>query len=400
MIPFSPPRILPEMWEELKDTLESGWITTGPKTKQFEKELAAYCNAGPVLAVNSATAGMEMMLRWYGVGAGDEVIIPAYTYCATANVVMHVGATPVMVDTREDDFNIDVEKIKSAITPKTKVIVPVDIAGMACDYEAIMHLAKDYDGFTPSTPEQEQHGRILVLTDAAHSFGGLYKGKRIGSQTDAAVFSFHAVKNLTTAEGGAIVLNLPKGFDTEAIYKQLNTKSLHGQTKDALAKTKLGGWQYDVVEPGYKCNMTDLQACLGLVGLKHYQENLDRRRRIFELYDAGLADNQHINTPMWEDADRTTSFHLYMIRLPNASEEQRNKVIELIAADKVSVNVHFIPLPLLTAYKQFGYAMSDFPQAYSNYKGEITLPVFYDLSDEQVETVIRSVNRVVQTVMG
>jgi dTDP-4-amino-4,6-dideoxygalactose transaminase len=403
MIPFSPPHISQEMIDEVVDTLRSGWISTGPKTKEFERQLAAYCDAPRALCVNSATAGMEIMLRWFGVQEGDEVIIPAYTYCATANVVMHTGATPVMVDTSPEDFNIVAQNIRNAITPKTKVIVPVDIAGYPCDYNAINALVREpavASLFQPAHPNQQKLGRILVMSDAAHSFGALYHGKRTGSLTDISVFSFHAVKNLTTAEGGAILFNLPAPFDHEEIYRELYIKILHGQSKDALSKLKPGAWRYDVVEPGYKCNMTDIQASLGLIGLKHYAQNLQRRRQIFDIYMQQLAQEPWFQAPVFETESRCTSFHLFLMRIKGITEEQRDAIIQHISEHQVAVNVHFIPLPLLTAYRNRGYRMEDYPHAYQNFAHLITLPVFQDLTDAQAHTVCAVVKQAVAQVIG
>ena len=356
MIPFSPPRMDQYIVDEVSKVLLSGWITTGPKTKEFEKRLADYIGCRKVICLNSATSGMELVLRWFGVKAGDEVIIPAYTYCATANVVMHCGAVPVMVDIDEKDFNISVENIKKAITSKTKAIIPVDISGFPCDYDEINELVSSVDIqglFQANSPEQEKLGRLLVMADAAHSVGAKYNGKMNGSVTDVAVFSFHAVKNLTTAEGGAVCLNLPNQFDVDEIYQNLNIKSLHGQSKDALAKAKAGGgnWRYDVIEPGYKCNMMDLQAAIGLIELDRYESNLDRRKVIFEFYNSAFKNEPWAILPSYLSDNKESSYHLYMIRIKGASEAQRDEIINRIFEKQVSVNVHFQPLPLLTAYK-------------------------------------------------
>ncbi len=391
------------MIEEVVDTLRSGWISTGPKTKEFERQLASYCGARKALAVSSATAGMELVLRWYGVGPGDEVIIPGYTYCSTANVVMHVGARPVMVDTSTHDLNITLENIRRVINSHTKVIIPVDIAGMPCDYDAINALVNEPDvqgRFLADSENQHILNRILVLSDSAHSFGAMYKGKRAGSLTDVSVFSFHAVKNLTTAEGGAVLFNLPDNFDSDAIYTYLNVMILHGQSKDALAKLKPGAWKYDVILPGYKWNMTDIQASLGLIGLKHYQKNLDRRKAIFNLYVKELSKETWFIPPVFEDDERTSSFHLFLMRIEGIDEEQRDKIIEEIAKREVAVNVHFQPLAMLSAYKKTGHTMRDFPNAYQNYSHLISLPVYYDLTDEQVLTVCKVVKESVKAVIG
>ncbi|MFM7007621.1 MAG: DegT/DnrJ/EryC1/StrS family aminotransferase [Flavobacteriales bacterium] len=401
MIPFSPPRIDQAVIDEVTAALQSGWITTGPRTKHFEKEISAYCGAKTTIAVSAWTTGMEVLLRWWGLGPGDEVLIPAYTYCASANVVLHTGATPVLVDINADDFNLALEDIAGKITSKTKVIMPVDIGGFPCDYTALYQLIEDKKYlFTPNSPEQAQLGRILIAADAAHSFGALYNKKRTGSIADVTVFSFHAVKNLSTAEGGAITFNLPEGFDHEAIYKTFNIKILHGQSKDALAKTQKGAWRYDVLEPGYKCNMTDIQAAIGLVELGRYEENLSRRKAIFEQYDNAFAAFTWAQTPLYQNTEKTSSYHLYQLRINNCSETERDAIIQEIFNHDVAVNVHFQPLPLLSAYKKLGYQISDYPQAYDSYAREISLPVYYNLTDEQVGTVIDAVCASVQHVLG
>jgi len=404
MIPFSPPRMDQQIVEEVGKVLLSGWITTGPRTKEFEKCLASYIGCRKVICLNSATAGMELVLRWFGVKEGDEVIIPAYTYCSTANVVMHCGATPVMVDIDEKDFNISVANIKKAITSKTKAIIPVDISGFPCDYEEINELvaSKEIKSlFSPHSDEQATLGRILVMADAAHSIGASYQGKINGSVTDVAVFSFHAVKNLTTAEGGAVCLNLPERFDVDEVYRLLNVKSLHGQSKDALAKAKAGGgnWRYDVVEPGYKCNMMDIQAAIGLVELGRYESNLNRRREIFAIYNQAFENEDLIIQPTFKSDKKESSYHLYMIRVKNATEAQRDEIINRIFEQQVSVNVHFQPLPLLTAYKSRGFKMADYPMAFSKYQNEITLPVYFNLTDDNLNTITNAVINAVNSVM-
>lgn len=403
MIPFSPPRIDQRVIDEVTAALTSGWITTGPRTKLFEKKLTEYCGNKCTVAVSSWTAGMELVLRWWGVGPGDEVIVPAITYCASANVVLHTGAKPVMVDLSPDDFNMSVTALSEAITERTKVIMPVDIAGLPCDYDAIYALIGDpaiRSKFRPGSALQQQLGRILVAADAAHSFGAIYNGKRSGALADVSCFSFHAVKNLTTAEGGTISVNLPDDFDHEAIYKDLCVKILHGQSKDALAKTQKGNWRYDVLEPGFKCNMTDLQAAIGLVELERFQENLERRKAICLAYSAGLKNEPWALLPVFGDEKRESCYHLYQLRIAGASEQQRDAIMQAIFDRDVSVNVHFQPLPLLTAYKNLGYRMEDYPEAWNKYANEITLPVFFDLTDEQVRTVITAVKEAVQQVMG
>lgn len=401
MIPFSPPRIDQRVIDEVTAALKSGWITTGPRTKQFEKEITAYCGNKTTVAVNSWTAGMEVLLNWWGIGEGDEVILPAYTYCASANVIIHSGAKPVMVDLNPEDFNMSVEAVRKAITPRTKAIMPVDIAGFPCDYDALYALVESVkDQFQAGNDLQAQLGRILILADAAHSFGATVNGKRSGSLADMTCFSFHAVKNLSTAEGGAMLINLPDSFDHEAIYKELCIKILHGQSKDALAKAQKGNWRYDVMEPGFKCNMTDIQAALGLVELDRYQENMDRRKEIFRLYDAGFEDQSWAIKPLYKTADKETCYHLYLLRIAGVTEQQRDAIMQAIFDQDVSVNVHFQPLPILTAYKSRGYNMADYPEAWNKYSNEITLPVYFDLTDEQVQTVIAAVKQAVKQVLG
>ena len=401
MIPFSPPRIDQRVLDEVNAALLSGWITTGPRTKLFEKKITEYCGCKTTVAVNSWTSGMEVFLRWWGIGEGDEVIIPSYTYCASANVVIHTGAKPVMVDIGEADFNISIAKIREAITPRTKVIMPVDISGFPCDYDEINKLVEEFKGeFIPSNEKQEKLGRILIAADAAHSFGATYKGKKSGSFADVTCFSFHAVKNLTTAEGGAVCFNLPNNFDHEEIYKEFCIKILHGQSKDALAKTVKGAWRYDVLEPGFKCNMTDIQAAIGLVELERYEENVSRRKQIFEAYDTAFKNENWALLPLYKNETRETCYHLYLLRIANVTEVQRDEIIQLIFDLDVAVNVHFQPLPLLTAYKERGYSIDDYPESYLKYAAEISLPVYFNLSDEQVQSVIRAVKSSVNSVIG
>ncbi|MDD4395824.1 MAG: DegT/DnrJ/EryC1/StrS family aminotransferase [Bacteroidales bacterium] len=393
MIPFSPPRIDEKIIAEVVDALRSGWITTGPKVAKFEKMIAEYCGINNVLCLNSNSAGLELMLRWFGVQPGDEVILPAYTYTATANVIVHCGATPVMVDV-DENFIINIENIRKAITAKTKVIMPVDIAGFPCDYDEINHLVKEDDIrklFTPNTQEQRMLGRILVLSDAAHSIGAVYKGKRTGALTDLTVFSFHAVKNLTTAEGGAVCLNLPQPFNCAELYKQLRTKSLHGQSKDALAKSQIGNWRYDVTEAGYKCNMTDVLAAIGIVELPRYDsEMLARRKQIFDAYSAAFLQYEQFQLPVYETDIKKSSYHVYPLRIKGITEAQRDQIMQSVFEQEVCVNVHFIPLPMLSFYKNSGYQIQNYPVTYDNYSREISLPVYFDLTDEQVDEVINA----------
>ncbi|MEX1192168.1 MAG: DegT/DnrJ/EryC1/StrS aminotransferase family protein [Brumimicrobium sp.] len=401
MIPFSPPRITDDTISEVTKVLKSGWITTGPRTKEFEKEITAYCGNKSTVCVNSWTMGMQVLLNWWGIGKGDEIILPAYTYCASGNVVLHSGAKLVLVDIGKDDFNIALEAVENAITPRTKAIIPVDIGGLPVDFDELYKIVdKKVSEFQPSNDLQKKLGRIAIFSDAAHSFGAIYKGKRIGSLADVSVFSFHAVKNLTTAEGGAICFNLPKPFDNDEIYKEFCVKILHGQSKDALAKTQKGAWRYDVEEPGFKCNMTDLQAAIGLVELKKYKENLARRKEIFHEYLNAFKNESWAINPVFETKDKTSSYHLYQLRIKNASEKQRDLIVQEIAELEVSVNVHFQPLPLLTAYTKRGYFMADFQESWRKYENEISLPVYFDLTDEQLKTVISAVKSAVQKVIG
>ena len=396
MIPFSPPRIDQKIIDEVIDTLRSGWITTGPKTKLFEKKLAEYCGAESVICLNSATAGLELMLRWFGVKEGDEVILPAYTYSATANVIMHCGAKPVFVDVR-DDFNIDPEKVREAITLRTKVIMPVDFGGWPCDYDVLNNLVKEdriKKIFQSGSAEQKMLGRIMILSDAAHSLGAFYKGKKTGSLTDSSVFSFHAVKNLTTAEGGAIALNLPSPFSNKEIYSSLCIKSLHGQNKDALSKMKARSWKYDIVEAGYKMNMTDILASIGLVELERYDnDTLVRRKEICEKYEAAFKKEKWAIVPVLKNTNlqTTSSYHLFALRIAEINEEIRDKIIQKIAEKGVSVNVHFIPVPMMTYYRNLGYDIKDYPATYRQYENEISLPVYYDLKNEQIDFIIQTV---------
>lgn len=403
MIPFSPPRIDDKVIAEVTAALQSGWITTGPRTKLFEKKITEYCGCQTTVAVNSWTMGMQVILDWWGIGEDDEVIIPAYTYCASANVIIHSGAKPVMVDLNPEDFNLSVQKVREAITPRTKAIMAVDISGFPADYDALMALINESEikgQFQGNNELQDKLGRILLLSDSAHSFGALMNGKRSGSLADISSFSFHAVKNLTTAEGGALCFQLPEGFDHDAIYRDMCIKILHGQSKDALAKTQKGNWKYDVEEPGFKCNMTDLQAAIGLVELERYAENLSRRKEIFHRYAAAFKSETWAIEPAFETETKTSSYHLYLLRIKGATETQRDAIIQEIFEQDVSVNVHFQPLPLLTAYKKRGYFMGDYPEAYAKYANEISLPVYFDLTNDQVDMVIDAVIRSVEKVMG
>ena len=403
MLPFSPPRMDQKIVDEVSKVLLSGWITTGPRTKEFEQKLTDYVGCKKTICLNSATAGLELVARWYGLKAGDEVIVPAYTYCASANIVLHCGATVVLVDINKEDFNVSVDEIRKHITSKTKIIIPVDISGWPCDYDAINDLVKSKEVkslFVPETLEQTQLGRILILSDAAHSIGATYNGKTTGQLCDVSVFSFHAVKNLTTAEGGAVCFNLPEPFDCEEIYKAFNIRSLHGQSKDALAKTQVGNWRYDVLEPGYKCNMMDLQAVIGLVELERYDSNLQRRKEIFDFYTTRLASQPWAIIPLYKNDQAESSYHLYLLRIDGATEEQRDAIMQKIFDKGVSVNVHFMPLPLFTAYKNIGFKMDDYPESYNSYKNVITLPVYFNLTDENLKLVTDSVIKSVEEVLA
>ena len=404
MIPFSPPRIDQKVIDEVVDTLKSGWITTGPKTKEFERRLTAYCGNKATLAVNSNTVGLEVVLRWFGVQEGDEVIVPVYTYCATANVIVHCGAKPVMVDVNADDFDVCLENVRRAITDKTKVIMPVDLGGMPCAYDELFELVETEEVktlFQAKTEEQRKLGRILILSDSAHSIGAEYKGRKAGSLADVSVFSFHAVKNLTTAEGGAIMLNLPEPFDNEEVYRYLCTYTLHGQNKDALAKTKKGAWRYDVLVSGFKGNMTDIMASIGLVELSRYEDDtLHYRKCIYDQYTDAFSRYGWAELPIYETEDRKSSYHVYCLRVKGITEQQRDEIIQRIFDKDVSVNVHFQPLPLLSAFKNKGYKIEDYPVAYDNYCREISLPVWYGLSEEMVKTVIDAVICSVEEVLA
>lgn len=402
-IPFSPPYINEDVINEVVDSLRSGWITTGPKVKALEAEIKNYSGAKEVLCVNSWTSGAIMMLRWLGIQEGDEVIVPAYTYSATALAVYHAGGIPVMVDTTED-FNISVEGIKKAITSKTKAILPVDIAGFPCDYDEIMALVNEptIKGlFNATSPVQEKLGRILVLNDAAHSLGATYaNGIRTGSETDVAVFSLHAVKNVTTAEGGAICLNMPAPFDNEALYAELRQMSLNCQTKDAFSKSKAGGWRYDITGFGMKINMADVNAAIGLAQMRIYPELLQERKRVFTAYNDSFSQESWALVPPAIVKGKESSYHLYALRIKDITEAQRDQIIDEIAKTGVAVNVHFIPMPMLTFFKEKGFKIEDYPQAYNNFKCEISLPIYPQLTEEEVAYIIKAVKEAYKTIIG
>ena len=387
-IPFSPPDITESEVYLVSEALRSGWITTGPKTKEFERLIAMCCQTDQAVCLNSATACMELILRVLGVGPGDEVITSAYTYTATASVTCHVGAKVVMVDTAPDSFEMDYDKLADAITEKTKVVLPVDLAGVVCDYDKIFAAVESKKHlFSPVNDIQKAYGRVIVLADAAHAFGAKWHGKMCGEIADFTSFSLHAVKNLTTAEGGALTWRNHDGVDNESLYKQFQLLSLHGQNKDALAKTRLGAWEYDIVAPYYKCNMTDVMAGIGLAQLKRYPEMLYRRRQIIERYNEGLRGCDVQVLDHFGD-DHSSSGHLYLVRLLGEDVEYRNAVIERMAERGIACNVHYKPLPMMTAYKNLGFDIVDYPNAYNQYHNEITLPLHTSLTNEDVEYVI------------
>lgn len=390
-IPFSPPDITDVEINNVVEVLKSGWITTGPKTKEFEREIAKYCNTNKAICLNSATAGMEMTLRLLGIGEGDEVITSAYTYTASASVIHHVGAKIVLVDTGVDSYQMDYDKLEEAITEKTKAIIPVDLAGVMCDYDKIFEIVNRKKAlFKANNKIQEAIGRVGVLADGAHSFGASQNGKMSGEVADFTSFSFHAVKNLTTAEGGAVTWRSIDGIDDEEIYKRLNCLSLHGQTKDALAKTKIGSWEYDIIEPAYKCNMTDIMAAIGLGQLSRYEDLLNYRKSIIDKYDELLKDVEGVEVLNHYDNENISSGHLYLVRLVGKDEVFRNEVITKMAEDGIATNVHYKPLPMLTAYKNLGFKIEDYPNAFDMYKNEITLPLNTLISLDQVEYVVNT----------
>lgn len=395
-IPFSPPDISEEEINEVIDALKSGWITTGPKTKKLEKELLKFTGTNIGVCLNSQTAAAEMTLRALGVGEGDEVITSAYTYTATASVVEHVGAKLVLVDTQEENLEMDYEKLKNAINEKTKVIIPVDLGGVPCDYDKIFEIVEDKKNlFKADNDIQKAYNRVIVMADTAHALGAEYKGEKVGSIADFSNFSFHAVKNFTTAEGGYATWKDKEGIDNEKLYKKYQLLSLHGQSKDALSKTKLGSWEYDVVGPWYKCNMTDVLAGIGLAQINRYPGLLKRRKEIIEKYDKafreiGIKSLNHF------DQNHKSSGHLYISQVPGIDTEQRNKIIEEMAEKGIACNVHYKPLPLLTAYKNLGFEIKDYPNAYNHYKNEITLPLHTKLKDEEVDYIIESFCEIVK----
>lgn len=388
-IPFSPPDISENEIDEVIDTLKSGWITTGPKTKAFENKITEYCGSSRTVCLSAATTALEMTLRILGIGKGDEVILPAYTYTATCSVVCHVGATPVLIDSQKDNVEMDYELMAQAINEKTKVIIPVDIAGILCDYNRIYEIIEEKkDLFSPNSDLQEIFNRIIVLADCAHGFGAVRNNKKAGNHADFTCFSFHAVKNLTTAEGGAVTWKHHEGLDDESLYKEYQIYSLHGQTKDALAKTT-GSWEYDILIPGYKCNMTDIQAGIGLAQLGRYDGLLKRRHEIIARYNDAFKDYPFI-TQAHKTEDSTSSGHLYLLRISDIDFNERNEIIVKMGERGVSTNVHYKPLPLLTAYKNLGFDIEDYPNAYNLFVNEISLPLYSTLTDEEVNYIIKN----------
>ncbi len=394
-IPFSPPDITQEEIDEVVDTLRSGWITTGPKTKQFEKNLAAFCNTSTVCCLNSATAALELALILMGIGPGDEIITGTYTYTASCSPIIHVGATPVLIDVSPGSFFFDYELVGKAITKKTKAIIPIDIGGAMCDYDKLYKVVEAKKAlYTPNSSVQAAFDRVIILADSAHAIGATYKGKNAGEVADFTAFSFHAVKNLTTAEGGALTWKDRPGLDNTVLYHELQLLSLHGQSKDALAKTKLGAWEYDIVGPYYKCNMTDIMAALGLVQLKRYPEILKRRRQIIEMYNEGLKDLPVTSLIHYSDT-YTSSGHLYLIRINGYTEQQRNGFIKKMAEAGIATNVHYKPLPMYTAYNKIGFSIGSFPNAYKQFENEVTLPLHTCLSDEDINYILHSIRKII-----
>lgn len=398
-IPFSPPDISEEEIAEVVDALKSGWITTGPKTKRLENELLEYTGTNRGVCLNSQTSAAEMTLRVLGIGPGDEVITTAYTYTATASVIDHVGAKIVLVDTQEDSLEMDYEKASELINENTKAIIPVDLAGVPCDYDIIYKIVEDKKAlFSPNNDIQKSFNRVIVLADAAHSLGATYKGKKVGSVADFSCFSFHAVKNFTTAEGGFATWNDIEGIENEDIYKQYQLLSLHGQSKDALSKTKLGSWEYDVIGPWYKCNMTDVLASIGLAQIKRYDSLLARRKEIISRYNENFR-SLGIETLDHYNDNHNSSGHLYLTRIPGISGEDRNKIIEDMAIAGIACNVHYKPLPLLAAYKNLGFNIENYPNAFAYYEKEITLPLHTKLTDNEVDYIIENYCNIVKKYM-
>ena len=399
-IPFSPPDISDGEINEVIDTLKSGWITTGPKTKELERRLSEFTNTPKTVCLNSATAALELTLRVLGIGEGDEVIVPAMTYTASCSVIYHVGAKAVIVDIAKDSHEMDYEALADAITEKTKAVIPVDLAGIPCDYDKIFEVVESKKHlFKANSEYQGKLGRVAVVSDGAHALGSTYKGKKIGSVADFTTFSFHAVKNFTTAEGGSVTWKENPNFDNEELYREYQIYSLHGQTKDALAKTKAGSWEYDIVIPGYKCNLTDIAASIGLVQLDRYPKLLERREDIIDQYNKGF-EGTRITALSHSSEDYKSCGHLYITHVEGATFEQRGEIIIKMAERGISCNVHYKPLPLLTAYKNLGFDIENYPNAYNYYVKEITLPLHTRLSDEDVAVIISNFKEIVEEVVG
>lgn len=389
-IPFSPPDISEKEINYVMDALKSGWITTGPKTKEFEKKITEYCGSSKTVCLSAATTSLEMTLRLLGIGKGDEVIVPAYTYTASCSVICHVGATPVMVDSQIDREEMDYEQMQDAITEKTKAIIPVDIAGILCDYEKIFEIIEEKkDLFNANSELQEAFNRVIVIADCAHGFGAIQNDKKAGNIADFTCFSFHAVKNLTTAEGGAVSWKNNENINDDKIYKEYQILSLHGQTKDALEKTQKGSWEYDILIPAYKCNMTDVQAAIGLGQLERYEKMLNRRHEIIKKYDEAFKGSKII-TQKHSSNNYTSSGHLYLTRIKDITPKERNEIIVKMEEKGISVNVHYKPLPLLTAYKNLGYDIKNYPNAYNLFKNEISIPIYSSLSDREVDYITKN----------
>ncbi len=394
-IPFSPPDMSENEAREVYETILSGWITTGPKTIEFERQISEYCGTNRAVCLNSATAALELTLRMLGIGEGDEVIIPAYTYTASCSVICHVGATPVMLDVAKDSFEMDYSRLADAITDKTKAIIPVDIAGIVCDFDKIYAAINEKKSlFKASNEIQKKIGRVAVISDCAHGFGAEQKGKKAGLIADFTCFSFHAVKNLTTAEGGAVTWNPPLGLNDDEFYRGIQIYSLHGQTKSALSKNQPGAWEYDIIGPYYKCNMTDIMAAIGLAQIKRYDAMLARRHEIIKKYNAAFC-NIGVKLLTHTGEDFRSSGHLYLVRVDGADAATRNEIIVKMAEAGIACNVHYKPLPMLTAYKNLGFDIKDYPNAYAQYENEITLPLYSRLTDEQLDYIIENFVRIV-----
>ena len=397
-IPFSPPDMTEAEVKEVAEAILSGWITTGPRTKELERQIAEYIGVNKAVCLNSQTACAEMALRLLGIGAGDEVIVPAYTYTASASIVCHVGATLVFADVQPNSLEMDYDQVEKLITPQTKAIIPVDLAGIPCDYERLMQIVENKRSlFQATNAIQQAMGRVAICADAAHAFGASRKGKMVGSIADFTAFSFHAVKNLTTAEGGALTWNTIPGISDDELYRMVQLFSLHGQSKDALAKTKLGAWEYDIVGPWYKCNMTDIMAAMGLVQMKRYPDMLLRRKAIIERYDKALKAAGIETLDHYTDLHQSSG-HLYITRVPNISTEQRQAIIEKMAEQGIATNVHYKPLPMMTAYKNLGFDIENYPHAYAHFANEITLPLHTRLTDEEVDYIIENYIQIVITI--